>query len=178
MLQFPRNFLLYAATALLAGIAPASAQDHDQAFFERIEGRWSGAGEIVAGKYKGTKFVCDFSGSAQGEKIGMGLSGGCRVGVFRQEMSATIRRASSGFEGTFLDGAEGKGLDVVGGIIKDDHAVFAIHRKQLSGAMRAQLSAPDTMAVTVSVHVEDELVPVIGVTLRRMDRAVTTVEAN
>ncbi len=65
----------------------------------------SGPGEIVAGKYKGTKFNCDLTGEPLGEKeTGIKLGGTCRVGVFKQPMSAviakkgaTIRRQVSGW---------------------------------------------------------------------------------
>jgi hypothetical protein len=168
------------AAALSAGDTfPAAASDRDRQFFERIEGAWSGPGEIVAGKYKGTKFVCNFAGSTPEDKIGMALDGGCRVGVFNQEMSAKVERDRTGFRGTFLDGAAGKGLDVVGGTVKGEHAVFAIHRNALTGAMRAHLSGKDTMNVTISVHVNEELVPVIGMTLKRVDpRTVSSVKAD
>ena len=50
--------------ALAAGLAmPAQAQDRDGKFFKQVEGSWTGPGEIVAGKYKGTKFSCSFQGA-------------------------------------------------------------------------------------------------------------------
>ena len=33
-----------------------------------VEGEWAGPGEIVAGKYKGTKFTCNFTGSTPAEQ--------------------------------------------------------------------------------------------------------------
>ncbi|WP_028034951.1 hypothetical protein [Chelativorans sp. J32] len=158
-----------AAIASAGTVASATAADHERRFFEQIQGSWIGPGEIVAGKYKGTKFVCNFAGTTPEDRVGMALDGGCRVGVFNQDMSARVERSKSGFSGTFLDGAEGKGLDVIGGAVKGESAVFAIHRKALTGAMRAQLSGKNTMNVTISVNVDDELVPVIGMTLKRVD---------
>ncbi len=168
-----RKIAILSAIPLItaAAASPAAALDRDRMFFERVTGQWMGPGEIVAGKYKGTKFVCNFVGSVHDEKVGMALDGGCRVGLFNQEMSANIERAHSGFRGTFLDGADGDGLDVVGGAVKGQQAVFAIHRNDLTGAMSAQLNGDDTMNVTISVHVDQELVPVIGVTLKRTDSA-------
>ncbi|WEX07421.1 hypothetical protein [Chelativorans sp. AA-79] len=178
--MFLRIVALLSTAALVAGAtAPAAASDRERAFFERIEGAWTGPGEIVAGKYKGTKFVCNFAGSTPEDKVGMSLDGGCRVGVFNQAMSAKVERSRSGFSGTFLDGAAGKGLDVIGGSVKGEYAVFAIHRNALTGAMRAQLSGKDMMNVTISVHVEEELVPVIGITLKRVDpKAVSALTQN
>ena len=77
-----------AATAGLAG--PTEASERDRKFFQSVEGDWSGPGEIVAGKYKGTKFNCTFNGSTPAKKLGMALDGGCRVGVFMQKMSASV----------------------------------------------------------------------------------------
>ncbi|UUP15750.1 hypothetical protein [Nitratireductor thuwali] len=166
-----RKFAILPLAALLsAGIAQtAAASEREKRFFEQMEGEWSGPGEIVAGKYKGTKFVCKFAGTTPDGKIGMALDGGCRVGVINQEMSARIERSQSGYRGSFLDGAKGKGLDVVGGSVKDKYVVFALHRNELTGAMRAQIDDKDTMNVTISVHVDEELVPVIGMNLKRLD---------
>ncbi|MDZ5696985.1 hypothetical protein [Chelativorans sp. M5D2P16] len=161
--------LPFAAALAVTAQEPAAASERDQRFFKQVEGQWSGPGEIVAGKYKGTKFVCTFAGSTPRNAIGMALDGGCRVGVFNQDMSAQVERARSGYRGTFLDGAKGKGLDVVSGSVNGKYAVFGIHRNELTGAMRAQLTDEETMNITISVHVEEELVPVIGMTLKRLD---------
>src|SRR5690606_22012121 len=118
------------SVAISAGALPAfadtaKASDRDRHFFESIEGECSGPGEIVAGKYEGTKFVCTFTGITPEEKIGMTLDGGCRVGMFTQRMTANIESGRNGYTGIFMDGAEGKGLDVVGGQVKGKKAVFA-----------------------------------------------------
>lgn len=168
MLSILRNALLLPVAAALL-VTGAAASEREKRFFEKVEGQWSGPGEIVAGKYKGTKFVCNFDGTTPTSGLGMALNGGCRVGVFNQDMSASVERAKSGYRGRFLDGAAGKGLDVVDGSVKNGYAVFAIHRNELTGAMRAQMKGEDTMNVTISVHVDEELVPVIGITLNRLD---------
>ncbi|MFB2552118.1 hypothetical protein [Ensifer soli] len=155
------------AAALLIP-ATASANSGDKAFFERIAGQWKGPGEIVAGKYKGTKFTCDLTGEpADGKEAGITLQGFCRVGVFKQPMSATITRKGKSYAGTFLDGAEGKGLDIVSGTVAGDKAVVGISRKKLNGAMVARLHDEETMNITISVKVEETMVPVIGVNLNR-----------
>jgi hypothetical protein len=158
-----------AATTGLAG--PAEASERDRKFFQSVEGDWSGPGEIVAGKYKGTKFNCTFNGSTPAAKLGMTLDGSCRVGVFTQKMSATVEHnGSKGYKGTFLDGAEGKGLDIVSGNVVDGgKVVLAINRKQLKGVMQARIADKNTMNVTVSVRVEESMVPVIGMSLKRID---------
>lgn len=153
-------------TVSLATAAPASARD--QAFFNAVAGSWKGPGEIVAGKYKGTRFVCDFAGDPlAGGKTGINLDGACRVGVFSEKMTAVISQTRHGYTGRFLDGADGKGLDVTAGDVRDNKVVVAIHRKQLFGAMVASLNDPNTMNITVSVRVGEKLIPVIGMTLTR-----------
>ncbi|WP_274424490.1 hypothetical protein [Chelativorans sp. YIM 93263] len=165
-----KSFALFLAAAFAVGGAiPAGASDRERRFFEQIEGQWTGPGEIVAGKYEGTKFVCNLTGSVPDRNAGMALEGGCRVGLFNKKMSARVERAGGGYRGTFLDGANGEGLDVTGGRVGDKHVVFSIHRQELTGAMQARIADENTMNVTISVHVGDELVPVIGVSLKRTD---------
>ncbi len=154
----------------LATTAPALANDtRDAKFFTKIEGKWRGPGEIVAGKYKGTKFTCDLDGTTPKSSLGMALDGQCRVGVFTQKMSASVERKGRGYKGTFLDGAVGEGLDVVSGNVSDDRVVLTLNRKQLNGAMLARLASDNKLNVTVSVRVGDDLVPVIGMSLDRID---------
>ena len=151
---------------LIAAAAPATAGD--QQFFESVAGEWKGPGEIVAGKYKGTKFVCNLTGdAADTREAGITLDGTCRVGIFSQKMSAVIARKGGTYTGRFLDGAAGEGLDVVSGRVSDDRVVVGINRKKLDGAMIAQLNDPTTMNVTISVKVGEQMVPVIGMTLKR-----------
>lgn len=161
---------LAAVCALAAGMSVAHASEKDRRFFSQVAGQWSGPGEIVAGKYKGTKFVCNFTGATPDGKVGMSLDGGCRVGLFTQKMSAKVEHAGNkGYRGTFMDGAIGEGLDVVGGNVSGGKVVFTLNRNQLNGAMLASLPDSDTMHVTVSVRVEEQMVPVIGMNLKRTD---------
>ena len=147
-----------ASLAVTAGLAPpAEGAERDKKFFQSIEGAWVGPGEIVAGKYKGTKFTCSFSGTTPSKKLGMTLDGGCRVGMFTQRMSATVEHS-------------GSGLDIISGnVIEGRKVVLDINRNQLSGVMQARLPDDDTMTVTVSVRVDRAMVPVIGMNLKRVD---------
>ena len=86
-------------------------------------------------------------------------------------MSATIERRGKSYRGSFMDGAAGKGLDVVSGNVVGNKVVLGLNRKQLNGAMIARLSADNKMTVTVSVRVEQQMIPVIGVNLTRVDAA-------
>jgi hypothetical protein len=166
--------LLTLASALVIAGSPGSAAtvERDQLFFHSVEGQWTGPGEVVAGKYKGTKFVCNFTGTASPDIAGMTLDGGCRVGLFTQKMKATVVKNGNNYSGTFNDGAAGKGLDVVSGnVVSPRKVVFGLNRKQLKGAMLAKLPDDNSMVITVSVRVEQQLIPVIGVNLKRVDPA-------
>ena len=170
------------AASMIGGLASgAHGAERDKQFFQSIEGQWAGPGEIVAGKYKGTKFTCTFTGSTPAGKAGMSLDGDCRVGVFTQKMSAKIEnKGSDGYKGSFMGGSSGDGLDVISGRVVDARkVVFAINRKQLNGVMQARLPDDGSMVVTVSVRVEKQMVPVIGMNLKRLDStAVGTIAKN
>lgn len=153
--------------ATSAMTATSLASDGDVDFFRSIEGSWAGPGEVVAGKYKGTKFTCTFAGTSEVSQVGMTLDGTCRVGVFSQPMKATVLRGPSGFSGEFNDGAKGDGLDVTSGKVGKDRMVFGLNRKQLNGAMMARLEDKNSMNITVSVKIQDDLIPVVGVKLKR-----------
>lgn len=167
------KILPLAASAVIAAgaVAPAAANDKDRQFFSSIEGTWAGGGEIVAGKYKGTKFNCTFAGSTPAKDLGMALDGGCRVGMFTQKMSASVvRNKKVGYKGQFMDGAAGSGMDIVAGnLVGSDKVVFSIHRNDLKGVMQARMADSETMNVTISVRVEETMVPVIGMSLKRVD---------
>jgi len=168
---FESALMPLAAAAMVVGVTgSALASEKDRRFFSQVQGEWSGPGEIVAGKYKGTKFTCNFKGSTPDGKVGMTLDGGCRVGLFTQKMSASVEhKGRQGYRGTFMDGAAGKGLDVIGGNVSGGKVVLTLNREKLNGAMLARLPDDNTMHVTVSVKVESEMVPVIGVNLKRVD---------
>ena len=168
------------AGALAGGTASASANERDKRFFEQVTGEWSGPGEIVAGKYKGTKFNCTFKGATPQGKIGMSLDGGCRVGLFTQKMSASVEhKGRQGYRGTFMDGAIGQGLDVIGGNVTGERVVLTLNRNQLNGAMLAKMPSKDSLQVTVSVKVDQQMVPVIGMNLKRVEmRSVGSIAGN
>jgi len=45
--------------------------------------------------------------------------------------------------------------------------VFGLNRKQLNGAMMARLEDKNSMNITVSVKIQDDLIPVVGMKLKR-----------
>jgi hypothetical protein len=161
---------LVATAALMPSLGySAVGAERDNVFFQNVEGNWTGPGEIVAGKYKGTKFVCNFTGAAKSGKAGMSLDGDCRVGLFTQKMNASFEHNGRDYKGKFMDGAAGKGLDIISGNVDGNKVILAVNRAQLDGVMQARIPNEDTMNVTVSVKVDKKLVPVIGVNLKRVD---------
>lgn len=154
----------------LSATTSADAASGDKRFFQKISGQWQGPGEIVAGKYKGTKFNCSLQGMAGELKPGMTLDGTCRVGVFTEKISAKVVASGASYKGSFMDGAKGNGLDVIGGnVVGADKVVLSLNRAQLNGAMIARIKGLDAMVVTVSVRVEGKMVPVLGMNLKRVD---------
>lgn len=162
---------LFALSILAMTAGGAHATTSEAAFFRSIEGKWSGPGEIVAGKYKGTKFTCVFDGLKQEQKTGMNIDGYCRVGMFSQPMNAIVERAARGYSGTFLDGEKGEGMDITGGRYSSNRLVVDIKRKDLRGVMVARRTGADSMQFTISVRVDGSLVPVIGFSLERTGEA-------
>lgn len=156
----------------LSGTAQSGNAD-DAAFFKTATGTWSGGGEIVAGKYKGTRFNCSFAGTTPKNRIALQMDGACRVGVFTQKMNATISKTAGSYSGQFLDGAGGKGLDVVSGRVDGSSIVMGLRRAKLEGAMVARLASPDAMNVTISVLIGEDYRPIIGIKLKRSDDVVT-----
>lgn len=165
----PKVGLIAASSlAAIAAVHPAHAASRDKVFFESAAGAWKGPGEIVAGKYKGTKFTCNLIGEPTPDgDAGIKLDGTCRVGVFKQPMSAVITQSGGSYKGKFLDGADGKGLDIVSGAVNGDKIVVGINRAKLNGAMIARMQDNNALNVTISVKVEDQMVPVIGLALTR-----------
>ena len=163
-------FLTRLLTFIFAAfVLTAYAQADEKTFFNGIKGKWAGSGQIVAGKYKGTHFTCFFDGDLPESIMGMSIDGNCRVGVFNQKMNAKVSKRGSKYKGSFLDGAKGKGLDIVSGrFLKGKKAfVMDLRRKKLVGAMRAQLISQDKMNISISVLVNKKYIPVIGLDLKR-----------
>ena len=162
-----KRFALAACLAL-APLPASGAPD----YFTSVQGVWAGSGNIVNGKYKGTKFTCNLRGAPQ-RGASMDISGTCRVGLLTQKISARIKRGRNGYRGTFLDGAKGKGLDVVSGNVSGKRATMSMVREELKGAMVARVKDDGKLGITVSVRIGEQLVPVIGIDLTRVDGTAT-----
>jgi hypothetical protein len=171
--RFVRFAQLASIAAFTFGAPAVSFAKDDAQFFKSVEGKWSGPGEIVAGKYKGTKFSCTLAGTKPDGSAGISMDGQCRVGVFTQEMNAKIMYSPKGYSGAFLDGAKGKGLDIISGNVTGDRVTMSLNRNKLNGAMLARMETSDLMHVSISVRVNKDMVRVIGMSLTRVDGGTT-----
>jgi hypothetical protein len=142
-----------------------SAYSGEKQFFSGIAGSWYGPGEIVAGKYKGTKFTCRLNGKSVQKNVGMDIAGSCRIGMFSQPMSARIKKSGNSYSGKFLDGEKGEGMDVTGGRFTTSRLVVGLKRKKLDATMVARLDKNRKLNVTISVDVQGKMIPVIGMAL-------------
>lgn len=162
-----------AAIALAMCVQSSSASASESRYFQNVQGKWSGAGRIVAGPYKNTRFTCNLEGQRPG-KVGMKLAGSCRVGLFSQPIEAIVTKRGRSYRGKFLDGAKGKGLDIVSGRLRGQKLVLGIKRKKLRGTMIANMKNNNSMNITIAVHVNGDLTPFIGLSLNRRGKASKT----
>lgn len=163
---FCRPAFLGLALAVSAASTPVEASSR---YFKNVKGTWSGNGEIVAGKYRGTRFSCRLKGTAPARSK-MRIAGSCRIGLFSQKVAATLRKRGRGYKGTFLDGAKGNGMDITSGRLDRNRLTVAINRKELNGAMVANLVDKSTLRISISVWAGQDYVPVIGIELKRDGR--------
>jgi len=161
--------VIFSASAFLV-IHPSPASAGEKQFFNGIAGDWHGPGEIVAGKYKGTKFTCNLKGETSQKNLGMNINGYCRVGMFSQPMSAVIKKSGKHYRGQFLDGEKGEGMEVTSGRFSTSRFVVGLKRNKLDATMVARLDGKRKLNVTISVLVQGTLVPVIGMALGKTTR--------
>jgi hypothetical protein len=163
------RFILSCLSAILfIGLSAQLSQASEKRFFTNVQGKWSGSGEVVAGKFKGTRFICNLEGVRPGRRTELLIDGDCRIGLFSQPMQASVARTNTGYAGQFMDGEAGEGMDVIGGRYAPSRLDIDIRRKDLNGVMTAQMSGENLLSLTISVHVGAQLIPVIGMSLRRV----------
>jgi len=156
-------FILFFIAVTVSHSHAAGAEDMLRPF----EGDWSGTGKVIAGKYKGAKFNCALSGAAEDTIIGMTLEGRCRSGIFSQAMKARIVRGTQGYYGTFNDGARRNGLDITAGKVSKNHMILSLYHEKLNGVMTAHLKNTASLDITLAVQVQNALVPLIDMKLKR-----------
>lgn len=153
---------------LLVSPVAALAENADNSFFNDVAGRWQGPGKIIEGKLKGKRFKCTLNGlPAKAPEEGFRLEGSCRAGLLSHKVTAAFLRDGEGYRGHFLDGAEGEGLDVTGGVIKDRTAIIDVEREKVKGAIVTNLMSDEHLNITVMIRGHTKFVPVIGLSLKR-----------
>ena len=162
-----RSLLL--AAALIATVpAAAAAESDDDAFFRQVAGKWTGPGQIMEGKLKGTHFKCMLDGApVTGKETGFTLDGKCRAGLFSHPMKAVFIRDGNSYRGQFLDGEDGDGLAVTGGSIEERTAVIGLKREKVEGALVTNLVGEDDLNITLLIKGGTRFIPVINLTLQR-----------
>jgi len=166
---FAAGFLAcsFAAGCSAAQAGPAMAATNSGAFLQSVRGAWSGKGQVVAGRYKGIKFSCNFTAPDAADPDNVQFNGSCRTGIFSQPIKASISRRGGTYQGQFNKGAQADGMDITAGQINDRSMVLQLNRDKLKGSMTAQLSGENQLRVTLAVQIDDESIPVIGMDLTR-----------
>ena len=165
MSRFRNRFLVATLAAPL--VLAAQASDASPRYFAKVQGQWKGSGSVIAGKYKGTRFNCRLNGSQQTAAT-LDIAGTCRIGLFTQKISARLVRHGRSYRGVFLDGAQGKGMDITSGRVANDKLTVAINSKGLTGAIVANFVRRDALRVSISVRISSgEYVPVVGLDLKK-----------
>ena len=154
----------------LATAQNADAQDINMnEYFESIQGKWAGKGEVIAGKYKNTKFICNINGKTP-ETIGMDIDGDCRIGFISQKISAFVEKNHNLYRGEFLGGAEGNGLDIIGGVLKDEKFTAYLVRDNLGGTIEINGQKKDNMKIDIAIEYQEQLYPIIVLNMVRENK--------
>lgn len=169
-------FVLLVCSALPAYALGPRAVDR-AAFLQSVRGVWSGKGQVVAGRYKGTKFSCNFTAPSSAALTDMQLNGACRTGIFSQPIKASISGKGDTFQGSFNEGAQANGLDIVAGRVEKNRLTLELNREKLKGHMTARLVNDNSLNIVLAVKIDDEIIPVIDMNLTRAEPAAVTVAA-
>jgi len=162
---------------IFAALPAAPAVDYRTAFLQSVRGQWSGQGEVIAGRYKGIKFRCTLNTPAADNAAEIYLDGTCRAGIFSQPVKARINRKGGRFRGSFNEGAQANGLDIVAGAIHKNHMTLELNRDKLNGNMTARLEGDNLLHITLAVKIDEDIIPVIGLNLNRIAPEATTIAA-
>ncbi|MBZ8134728.1 hypothetical protein [Afifella sp. IM 167] len=152
-----RRILLAAALAITApAIVPskAAAVDDDAALFmERFGGEWRGSGRLLVGPESGLRFHCALAGDPSRSQMAFGMTGRCWTGSLSAPVYARLRYSSDQkqFFGSFMDGAEGDGANIVGER-SGEGFMLKLVRGELQGRLAAEPAGPGKMTVTLSLY--------------------------
>lgn len=167
-----KTIIIAVVSIVIANNANAEINQQKQdikKYFKSIEGTWEGNGEVIAGKYKDTKFKCTLNGKTP-KKIGMDIEGNCKIGIFNQKITAKITRHHDHYRGTFLGGAEKYGLDVVSGKLSNDIFIAALVRENINGSIIVNATHKNKMGIYIAVEVNERFYPIIELELDKQKK--------
>ncbi len=137
------TFALSAALAAAAAL-PAKADE----LMVRFSGEWAGTGQLLFGPQYGEEFHCELKGNPSDSRLSFGMSGRCWMGFLSAPVTAQLRynAETRQYYGEFLDGADGRGVDIVGA-----RAGEAISLKLMRGALQGRITAETVSADQMKV---------------------------
>ena len=164
------SLALSAALALGAAL-PAAAED-SVAFMERFGGKWVGTGQLLVGN--SAEFACELNGMPKAGQSTFDMTGTCRMGSMGAAIHARMHYnvETRSYYGTFLGGAEGDGVDLIGTRAGDGFSLKLV-RGSTQGRLTAETSSADEMKVVIyyrNMRTDEEL-PVVAMGFSRVQKA-------
>ena len=162
--------LAFALAALLvAWSAPARADDA-AAFMDRFSGDWAGVGELLVGEESGLQFQCELDGEPSRTRLTFAMTGRCWLGRLSAPIHARLHynAPTNEFYGTFLGGADGDGLDVVG-VRAGEGFSMRLVRGGVQGRLTAEAVDPDRLEILIYYRdvANDRELPVVAMAFAR-----------
>ena len=157
-----------AAAALLAA-APARA-DEAAEFMQRFSGKWVGTGQLLVGTE--VEFACELNGDPSPTQLTFGMTGRCWMGRLSAPVHAALRynAETNRFYGSFMDGADGDGLDIVGARAGEGFSLN-LSKGAVQGRLSAETVSRDQMKITIFYRdtANDRELPVVAMGFTRKD---------
>ncbi|MCF1503312.1 hypothetical protein [Afifella sp. H1R] len=151
-----RAFFVAALAICIPALAPqpAAAADEDAvAFMERFGGEWRGSGRLLIGPESGLRFHCALNGDPSRSMMAFGMTGKCWTGSLSAPVYAKLRYNGDQkrFFGSFMDGAEGDGANIVGE--RDGEGfMLKLMRGELQGLLNAEPAGDGKMTILLSLY--------------------------
>jgi len=114
----PRRAAAFLIALASLGPAPAAAAPKDATLFVgQFAGEWRGTGKVLFGPQRGLKFHCALNGLTAPAATSFRMTGRCWSGLLSAKVHAELRYdpKTRRFQGGFMGGAKGDGVDIVGG---------------------------------------------------------------
>ena len=151
------RFLVILAT-LLAPVPTVALSAGEEAadaaiFMDKFSGEWRGTGKVLLGPDSGLKFHCRLDGDPSKSRMTFGMNGRCWMGRLAAPIYARLRynRETNRFYGSFMDGAEGQGVDIVGERLGQGFRM-KLSRGTAQGRLMAEPVGDDELKVIISLY--------------------------